>query len=80
MHHSGVILGAGIEPPPALLQFVAGQLGIAPALWADYAKRDQTRREHLLELQAALQLRPLTVPDYRPAVLALVDLAMAQAY
>ncbi|RAR27210.1 Tn3 family transposase, partial [Pseudomonas sp. MDMC224] len=32
--------------------------------------------EHLLELQAALQLRPLTVADYHPAVLALVDLAM----
>ncbi len=72
----GFALSAGVEPPPALLRYVAGQLGIAPSHWEAYAQRDQTRREHLLELQAALQLRPLTVADYHPAVLALVDLAM----
>ncbi|MBB5429006.1 TnpA family transposase [Paraburkholderia atlantica] len=76
MRYPGVTMGAGVEPPPALLEYVAGQLGIEPMLWTEYAKRDQTRREHLLELQSALQLRLLTVQDYRPAVQALVDLAM----
>ncbi|WP_028215621.1 Tn3 family transposase, partial [Paraburkholderia mimosarum] len=75
MRYPGIILGAGIEPPPALLEYVAGQLGIEPMLWKEYARRDQTRREHIIELQAALQLRLLTVDDYRPAVQALVDLA-----
>lgn len=76
MRYPGVTLSAGVEPPAALLPCVAWQLNIDPALWKEYARRAQTRREHLLELQAVLNLRPLTVADYRPAVLALVDLAM----
>ena len=76
MRYPGVIIAAGVEPPPTLLQYVAGQLNVDPALWREYARRDQTRREHLLELQVALNLRLLTVADYRPAILALVDPAM----
>ncbi|CAB3803004.1 hypothetical protein LMG28138_05282 [Pararobbsia alpina] len=53
-----------------------GNSALHQSHWKAYSRRNQTRREHLLELQAALQLRPLTVADYRPAVLALVDLAM----
>ena len=76
MRYPGVTLAAGETPPPALLQFIAGQLGIAPTHWEEYGQRDQTRREHVLELQAALQMRLFTVADYRPAVQSLVDLAM----
>ncbi|WP_341318414.1 Tn3 family transposase [Paraburkholderia sp. IMGN_8] len=76
MRYPGITLAAGEMPPPALLQFVAGQLGIAPTHWTEYGQRDQTRREHALELQAALQMRLFTVADYRPAVQALVDLSM----
>ncbi|CAB3774641.1 Tn3 family transposase [Paraburkholderia humisilvae] len=76
MRHPGIALSHGETPALALLQFVAGQLDIAVTHWDSYAQRDQTRREHLLELQAALQVRQLTVADYRPAVQALVDLAM----
>jgi len=76
MRYPGVTLAAGVELPSTLLQYVAGQLNADASLWKEYARRDQTRREHLLELQAALNLRPLVVADYRPAILALVDLAM----
>ena len=42
--------------------FVAAQLEILPVAFADYARRDQTRREHAVELQAILGLRSFRVP------------------
>ena len=39
-------------PPPELLNFLARQLDLSPGAWASYAERDETRREHLAELQA----------------------------
>jgi hypothetical protein len=38
--------------------FVAEQLGLDAAHFGDYAERDQTRREHVLEIETALGLRP----------------------
>lgn len=75
MRYPGIMLPAGEEPPPALLQVVAQQLRIAPSHWPDYGRRDQTRREHQAELQAVLQVRPFTMADYRAAVQSLSDLA-----
>ena len=49
------------QPPAAMIAFVAQQLGGRPALFADYAQRDQTRREHAVELQRYLGLRQLRV-------------------
>lgn len=46
------------------------------AAWDEYASRDETRREHALELQAALGLRTFTVPEYRTLRRWLTDLAM----
>jgi Domain of unknown function (DUF4158) len=37
------------EIPSALLHFLGDQLGVSPAAFADYARRDETRREHLIE-------------------------------
>ena len=37
--------------PPALLTYLAEQIGEAPDVLADYATRDPTRREHLSEIQ-----------------------------
>jgi TnpA family transposase len=40
------------EPPYApILAMAAAQLKVPTGIWAFYAERDQTRREHLLELQ-----------------------------
>ncbi|VBB16484.1 Transposase and inactivated derivatives, TnpA family [Burkholderia stabilis] len=44
--------------------------------WEAYGQRDQTHREHVIELQSGLQARPLAVANYRSAVRSLVDLAM----
>ena len=47
----GRILQRGEQPPAALCAFVAEQLGLDPAQFGEYAERDQTRREHVLEIQ-----------------------------
>jgi hypothetical protein len=57
------------EPPASLLNIVGRQLRIEPDIWPQYAQRPETRREHLLELQAWLKLTPFTVADYRHFVL-----------
>src|SRR3954462_10209250 len=65
LRYPGQGLGPGEQPPAALLAFVAGQLCIGPAAVAGYARRDQTRREHATELQAALGLRSSRLSDWR---------------
>jgi hypothetical protein len=46
----GRVLGENERPPDRLLNLVATQLGISTVAWDIYAQRDETRREHLLEL------------------------------
>jgi TnpA family transposase len=54
----GRILQQGEQPPAALCAFVTEQLGLDAAQFGNYAERDQTCREHALEIQtAALGLR-----------------------
>jgi hypothetical protein len=48
-----------------VLAFIAQQLGLAATSFADYGCRDQTRREHLRELEVALGLRTFGLRDYR---------------
>lgn len=47
---------------------------IEPDIWLQYAQRPETRREHLLELQAWLKLTPFAVADYRHFVHQLAEL------
>jgi TnpA family transposase len=63
LRHPGTGLGPGEGPPTAMLAFVAEQIGVPPASFADYAARDQTRREHAAEMAAALQLRSFRLAD-----------------
>ncbi|MGY0834659.1 Tn3 family transposase [Azospirillum argentinense] len=65
LRHPGRALGIGEEPPTAMLAHIAGQVGADPALFVDYARREETRREHLAELQAAFGLSPFGLADYR---------------
>src|SRR3546814_546817 len=51
MRWPGRALEAGEVPPAPVLAYVARQLGVAPEAFADYAHRDQTRREHLVEIR-----------------------------
>jgi hypothetical protein len=39
--------------PSETLRFIAGQIGAEPTALADYAQRDETRREHQQELLTA---------------------------
>ena len=73
----GRILQQGEQPPAALCAFVAEQLGLDAAHFGDYAERDQTRREHVLEIETALGLRPLTRVLYRELAAWLLPTALA---
>ena len=75
----GRILQQGEQPPAALCIFVAEQLGLDPVHFGDYAERDQTRREHVLEIQTALGLRSLTSSMYREIAVWLLPTALATA-
>jgi TnpA family transposase len=77
LRHPGQGHGPGEQPPAALLAFVAEQLGISPATFADYARRDQTRREHAAELQAILGLRSFRLSDWRTCLRIGADAAWA---
>lgn len=54
--------GQGLLPdaavPMPLLQWIGRQLRIDPSCWPQYAEREETRREHLLELRAYLGMEP----------------------
>ena len=65
LRHPGRPLDPSEAPPAPVLAFVANQLAIDPKLFAEYARRAETRREHLLELQRALRLRSFRLADWR---------------
>ena len=65
LRHPGRALDPEETPPPAVLNYIAEQLALLPRLFADYAARDETRREHLLELCQHLQMRPFRRADLR---------------
>jgi len=62
--------------PARLLRWVAHQLRIDPVCWPQYAERQETRREHLLELRAYLGCETFGRSHYRQALQALTDLAV----
>ena len=72
----GVILGVDEPPFPPLLKLVAEQLKVGVESWDEYGQREQTRREHLVELQTVFDFRPFTMSHYRQAVQMLTELAM----
>ena len=63
-------LRAGEVPPQAVVSVVADQLGIDAAVFALYAQREETRREHTREIVVALDLRPVRASDYRSLITA----------
>ena len=64
------------QPPAELLAYVAQEVGVSPNAWTEYATRDETRREHALELQSVFGYRPFTIPEYRKVRGWLTDLAL----
>ena len=62
--------------PVSLLRWVGQQLRIDPAVWEQYAQREPTRREHLLELRTYLGVVQFGLANYRKAVHATIESAM----
>lgn len=72
----GTVLRMEEEPLPPLLAFIATQLKLSGQAWALYGQREQTRREHLLELQMAFGFQTFTVRHYRESVRWLTEVAL----
>ncbi|WP_337219415.1 DUF4158 domain-containing protein, partial [Vibrio parahaemolyticus] len=64
----GAILGVYELPFPPLLKLVADQLKVGVESWNEYGQREQTRREHLVELKALFGFQPFTLTHYRQAL------------
>ena len=65
LRYPGFALPTQGEPPAPLLAFIGRQLHIESDSWPQYAKRPETRREHLAELQAWLNLTTFSAADHR---------------
>ena len=76
MRYPGRALALGEIVPPELVAFVGDQMEISPVIFADYARRDQTRREHAVELQHHLGLKTASKEDRRIARAAAIDAAL----
>jgi hypothetical protein len=76
MRYPGMILGVGDEAYAPLLRYVAQQVNVDAEAWKRYGQREQTRREHLLELQEVFGFKPFTGGHYRSAVAQLADVAL----
>jgi TnpA family transposase len=72
--------GNGLQPDTIvserIVRVIARQLRIDFKCWADYARRDATRREHLIELRTYLALEVFGLKHFRLGVLAAVDFAI----
>ncbi len=77
MRFPGRALAPGEAVPSEALAFIGDQMEISLFVFADYARRDQTRRAHAMEAQQHLGLKISSQEDRRVARLAAIDAAMA---
>ena len=75
LRYPGFALPPDGKPPLPLLSIVGRQLSIEPEAWPLYARRPETRREHLAELHTWLNLAPFSAPHYHRLGLHLAELA-----
>jgi hypothetical protein len=68
-------LGVDEPPFPPLLKWSPTAQGGVES-WDEYGQREQTRREHLVELQTVFGFQPFTMSHYRQAVQWLTELAL----
>src|SRR5208337_1509540 len=76
LRYPGRALLPNETPPAELLAFLARQLGLSASAWTGYAKRDETRREHLAELQLHYGLRSFRIGQYRSLAAWLLPMAL----
>ena len=77
LRYPGLGMGPAEQPPEAMIAFVARQLGMRHVNFASYAQRDQTRREHAVELQRYLGLQSFGLMDWRACLRVGADAAWA---
>ena len=66
----GLVLGENERPPDRLLNLVARRLGVSILAWDIYAQRDETRREHLIELLSYLGMEQFGgITPARPVII-----------
>jgi hypothetical protein len=75
MRHPGRVLAAGEIPPHAMLKYVADQIGADPTAFITYARREETRRDHIARLMIYLDVRSATAQDRRAALLSAIEAA-----
>lgn len=51
--------------PPAILNYIAEQLNLAPNILSDYSRREVTRHEHLVEIQAKFGFKIFNTSTYK---------------
>ena len=63
LRHPGTALAYLDQPADALVTWMAGQLDVSAAVFAEYARRPQTITDHARQLAATLGLRTPTMAD-----------------
>lgn len=58
-----------------MLDYVAEQVGVSSAAFRLYARREETRSNHISHLQGYLQKRNATAEDRRAALLSAIETA-----
>jgi Domain of unknown function (DUF4158) len=69
----GRVLRPEEAPPTEMLAFISAQVGCKPEEFESYARRSETRWEHLSSLQVYLNARPFRREDRRAVVQAGID-------
>ena len=75
MRYPGRPLLPNETPPKAMLDYIAEQIDAAPFLFDLYARREETRRDHIGKLLRYLGARNATAEDRRAALVAAIETA-----
>ena len=75
MRYPGRALLANEVPPKAMLDYVAEQVGASSTAFRLYARREETRSNHIAHLLGYLQKRNATAEDRRAALLSAIEMA-----
>jgi TnpA family transposase len=64
MRYPGIMLSVSQEPNQRILNMICSQLHISSEVWSSYSERAETRREHLLTLQAVFGFQVFTTANH----------------
>jgi len=76
LRYPGMALSREQSVSDSLIHWVARTLWMDSSVWHDYARRDETRREHYQTLLAYLQLKPFGLSSFRLLIGTLTELGL----